>query len=245
MIIIPAIDIQGGKCVRLSQGRLGTTTVYSENPVEVARQWAGQGAERLHVVDLDGAFTGQLKNIAMISEIVKASGIPVQVGGGISSLENAYNLIKSGVDTIILGSKVVQEPNFIKEACLTFPGKVIVSIDAMAGRVVVRGWTQATGLSAIELAHRVVELGVPTIIYTDVERDGMLSGPNLADLAALARAVKVPVIASGGVGRLADIRSLMALEPDGVSGVIIGKALYNGALKLKEVLELAKGGNKC
>jgi phosphoribosylformimino-5-aminoimidazole carboxamide ribotide isomerase len=243
MIVIPAIDLQGGKCVRLSQGRLGTTTVYSENPVEVSRHWVGQGAERLHVVDLDGAFTGEPKNLALIREIVHTAGIPVQVGGGIGTLELAKELVESGVSRIILGSKVVQDPNFIKKACVLFPGKVVVSIDARAGRVMVRGWTQSTDQSAIELAQRVVDLGVPTIIYTDVERDGMLSGPNLAELSALARAVKVSVIASGGVSRIADIQSLLSLESDGVSGVIIGKALYTGALKLPEALDLVKSKN--
>ena len=243
MIVIPAIDLQGGKCVRLNQGRLGTTTVYSENPVEVSQRWVGQGAERLHVVDLDGAFTGEQKNLALILEIVRTAGIPVQVGGGIGTLELAIKLVESGVSSIIFGSKVVQDPNFVKKACALFPEKVIVSLDARAGRVMVRGWTQATDQSAIELAQRVVDLGVPTIIYTDVERDGMLSGPNLAELSALARAVKIPVIASGGVSRIADIQSLMLLESDGVSGVIIGKALYTGALKLPEALECAKSKN--
>ncbi len=245
MIVIPAIDIQGGKCVRLTQGRLGTTTVYSDNPVEVGRHWAGLGAERLHVVDLDGAFAGQPQNLSIICDIAQSAGIPIQVGGGIRTPEYVRNLIESGVMYIILGSKMVHDPNFVKDACSEYPGKVMVSIDARAGRVMVSGWTQDSEQSVIELARRVVDLGVPAIIYTDVERDGMLSGPNLTDLSALAQAVKVPVIASGGVSRLADIQSLMLLEPDGVSGVIIGKALYAGALKLPEALALARSKDRC
>ena len=168
MLIIPAIDIQGGKCVRLTQGRLGTTTVYSNNPLEMGRHWANLGAERLHVVDLDGALSGEPKNLTLIRDIALSVGIPIQVGGGIRSIDIINFYVKSGVDRVILGSKVVSNSHFIEEACAAFPGKVMVSIDAVGGRVAVEGWTQTTQQSAIELAQRVAGLGVPAIIYTDI-----------------------------------------------------------------------------
>ena len=179
MLIIPAVDIQGGKCVRLSQGRLGTTTVYSDDPVKVGCEWASLGAERLHVVDLDGAFTGNPQNLALVQEIIKSCGIPVQVGGGIRSIKIMQNLVKSGAYMLILGSKVASDPYFIKNACSAFPGKVMASIDAKKGRVLTQGWTEGTDQSAVSVAQRVIDLGVQMIVYTDVERDGMLSGPNL------------------------------------------------------------------
>ena len=242
MLIIPAIDIQGGKCVRLTQGRWGTTTVYSDNPLEMGRHWANLGAERLHVVDLDGALTGTPQNLTLIRDLILSVGIPVQVGGGIRSIDIINLYLESGADNVILGSKVVLDSHFLQETCSTFPGKVMVSIDAKGGRVAVEGWTQTTGQSAIELAQQMAGLGVQALIYTDIERDGMLTGPNITAIAALARTVKIPIIASGGVSQLSDIKALLSLEPAGVIGVIIGKALYTGALNLSEALALTRSG---
>ena len=242
MLIIPAIDIQGGKCVRLTQGRLGTTTVYSDNPLEMGRHWANLGAERLHVVDLDGALMGTPKNLTLIRDLILSVGIPVQVGGGIRSIDIINLYLESGAYSVILGSKVVSDSHFLQETCSTFPGKVMVSIDAKGGRVAVEGWTQTTGQSAIELAQQMAGLGVQALIYTDIERDGMLTGPNITAIAALAQTVKIPIIASGGVSQLSDIKALLSLEAAGVIGVIIGKALYTGALNLSEALALTRSG---
>jgi len=245
MIIIPAIDLQSGKCVRLTQGRLGTTTVYSENPVEMALHWAGQGAERLHIVDLDGAFGGSPVHQERIGEIARSAGIPIQVGGGIRSLELIDRYIKSGIDKVVIGSKAASLAHFIKESCSAFPGRVIVGIDAKGGQVMVEGWTRSSGRSAVELAKKVADLGASMIIYTDIERDGMLSGPNLNSIRELVSAVDIPVIASGGVGALSDIESLTSVGPKKVAGVIIGKALYTGAVRLPEALALVQGRPSC
>ena len=242
MLIIPAIDIQGGKCVRLTQGRLGTTTVYSDNPLEMGRHWANLGAERLHVVDLDGALTGTPQNLTLIRDLILSVGIPVQVGGGIRSIDIINLYLESGAYSVILGSKVVSDSHFLQETCSTFPGKVMVSIDAKGGRVAVEGWTQTTEHSAVQLAQQMAGLGVQALIYTDIERDGMLTGPNITAIAALARTVKIPIIASGGVSQLSDIKALLSLEAAGVIGVIIGKALYTGALNLSEALALTRSG---
>jgi phosphoribosylformimino-5-aminoimidazole carboxamide ribotide isomerase len=236
MLIIPAIDLQAGRCVRLTQGRLGTTTVYSENPVEVAREWVRQGAKRLHVVDLDGAFGGNPENGPIIEKITAAVEVPVQVGGGIRSLETVEKYIKSGIDKVILGSKVVQDPHFLKETTTAFPGKVIVSIDAKGGLVMTEGWTEESGRSAIEVGRKASLQGAAMLIYTDIERDGMLSGPNLEAISKMVESMDIPVIASGGVGGLADIRSLRSIGPKKVAGVIIGKALYAGAVHLPDAL---------
>ena len=245
IMIIPAIDLQEGRCVRLTQGRMGTTTVYSEDPVQMARHWAGQGAERLHVVDLDGAFHGRPENQHAIEEIVKSVSIPVQVGGGIRTLEMIKKYMESGIYSVILGSKVVQDPHFYSEAAKAYPGRVMVGIDAKGGRVMVEGWTKDTGQSAIDLARRFSELGAPTIIYTDVERDGMLQGPNFTAISEMVEALDIPVIASGGVSNLSDIRSFTSQKTKKVAGVIIGKALYTGAIKLPEALALSGGTSKC
>ena len=242
MLIIPAIDIQGGKCVRLTQGRLGTTTVYSDNPLEMGRHWANLGAERLHVVDLDGALTGTPQNLTLIRDLILSVGIPVQVGGGIRSIDIINLYLESGAYSVILGSKVVSDSHFLQETCSTFPGKVMVSIDAKGGRVAVEGWTQTTEHSAVQLAQQMAGLGVQALIYTDIERDGMLTGPNITAIAALAQTVKIPIIASGGVSQLSDIKALLSLEAAGVIGVIIGKALYTGALNLSEALALTRSG---
>lgn len=241
MLIIPAVDIQSGKCVRLTQGRRDTTTVYSDSPVEMARHWAGLGARRLHVVDLDGAFDGTPVHRDQIAEMARSVDIPIQVGGGIRSLELVEFYIKSGIDKVVIGSKAAGISHFLKDACAAFPGRLIVGIDAKAGQVMVEGWTQASGRSAVDLAQEVSGLGAAMIIYTDIERDGMLSGPNFKAVAEVAAAVDLPVIASGGVGSVRDIEGLLAVGPKKIAGVIIGKALYAGAVQLPEALAAVKG----
>jgi phosphoribosylformimino-5-aminoimidazole carboxamide ribotide isomerase len=240
MVIIPAIDIQSGQCVRLTQGRLGTTTVYSGDPVQMAVEWVRQGARRLHVVDLDGAFGGRPENRQLIRNIAQSVSVPVQVGGGIRTLEIIEDYIKSGIEYAILGSKVVQDPNFLNKATGAFPGRIIVGIDAKGGRVLTEGWTEESGRSAIELGQEVAAMGAAMVIYTDIERDGMLGGPNLDAIAQMVASVDIPVIASGGVGGISDIRSLLSIGPKKVAGVIIGKALYTGAVSLAGALDETK-----
>jgi phosphoribosylformimino-5-aminoimidazole carboxamide ribotide isomerase len=245
MVIIPAIDMQSGKCVRLTQGRRDSTTVYSENPVEMARYWAGLGAERLHIVDLDGAFDGTPVHRDQIGEMARSVDIPIQVGGGIRSLDLIESYIKSGIDKVVIGSKAALKSHFLKEACSAFPGRVVAGIDAKGGQVMVEGWTQASGRSAVELAQQVSDFGAAMIIYTDIERDGMLTGPNIRSIREMAAAVDIPVIASGGVGSVSDIEKLLAIGPRKVAGVIIGKALYTGAVLLPQALAAAKGTPSC
>ncbi|HEY4486081.1 MAG TPA: 1-(5-phosphoribosyl)-5-[(5-phosphoribosylamino)methylideneamino] imidazole-4-carboxamide isomerase, partial [Nitrospiria bacterium] len=202
MQIIPAIDIKDGRCVRLRQGLAGTETVYGDDPVAVARRWESEGADLIHLVDLDGAFTGAPRHRDLILEIVRSVKIPIQVAGGIRKPEDIEAYIRGGADRIVLGTKVVTDREFLKSACRDFPGKISVGLDTRAGRVVVQGWTEETGVSAVEMAGSLDGLGIVSLIFTDVHRDGMLKGPNLDAIAELARASKIPVIASGGVSSL-------------------------------------------
>ncbi|MBI3609615.1 MAG: 1-(5-phosphoribosyl)-5-[(5-phosphoribosylamino)methylideneamino]imidazole-4-carboxamide isomerase [Nitrospirae bacterium] len=241
MLIIPAIDIKDGRCIRLRQGRLGTESIYSDDPVAVARRWESEGAELIHVVDLDGAFSGTLKNSEVIVEIIRTVKAPIQVAGGIRTYENIDYYIKSGASKLVLGTKVVTDIQFLKSACVSFPGRISVGLDTRDGKVLVQGWTEATEQSAIDFASRLDGLGILSVIFTDVKRDGMLKGPNLDAIRNLARAVRTPIVASGGISSLEDIRSLLALEPPGVIGVIIGKALYTGDVQLNEAIDLARG----
>ncbi|MEK6683415.1 MAG: 1-(5-phosphoribosyl)-5-[(5-phosphoribosylamino)methylideneamino]imidazole-4-carboxamide isomerase [Nitrospirota bacterium] len=241
MVIIPAIDIKDGRCVRLEQGRAGTESVYSDDPVAVARRWESEGAELIHVVDLDGAFSGAPKNRDPILKMIQSVKIPIQAAGGIRTIEDIEQYIKQGVSRIVLGTRVVSDRAFLETACRTFPGRISVGLDTRAGKVLVKGWTEATEQSALDLVNRLDGLGILSIIFTDVQRDGMLMGPNLDAIRELVRAVEIPIIASGGITSLEDIRSLLALESSGLSGVIVGKALYTGALKLSEALSLARG----
>jgi phosphoribosylformimino-5-aminoimidazole carboxamide ribotide isomerase len=247
MLVIPAIDLKGGKCVRLYQGEMDKAAVYADNPVEVAHRWQEEGAERLHVVDLDGAVLGASVNVEAIATICQTVTIPIEVGGGIRSLRAIERVLELGVRWVILGTVACREPQMVAEACRSFPGQILVSIDAREGKVAVTGWTETTEMEAATLAGRCAELGVKEIIYTDISRDGTQVGVNLAATAALARAISIPVIASGGVAGLEDIRRLRSVEQDGVKGVIIGRALYTGAIKLKEAIKEAQGvvGNKC
>ena len=240
MIIYPAIDIRGGRCVRLTEGRFDAETVFADDPAEMSLKWAGLGAEFLHLVDLDGALAGEGKNVPVIQRILKSVSIPVQLGGGIRNLETIEKLLSLGVNRLILGSAAVKNPQLVEEACKKYPGHIAVGIDAKNGDVAIEGWGQGSGVAATELAKKMASFGVETIIYTDISRDGMLSGVNVEATAALARACGVPIIASGGVASLDDIRRVKAVEGDGVQGCIIGKAIYTGAVDLKEALALAK-----
>jgi len=240
MIIFPAIDLKEGKCVRLEQGLMEKDTVYSDNPAAMARHWQDEGGEFLHLVDLDGAFAGVPKNKAAIEAIVAAVDIPTELGGGIRDLETIEAYLKLGVDRVILGTVAKENPALVAEACRSFPGQIVVGIDAKNGQVAVRGWAEVTEKKATELAREMEGFGVTAIIYTDIARDGMMQGPNLAATRALAEAISIPVIASGGVSSLDDIRNLLEIEPYGVAGVITGKAIYSGSLDLREAVALTK-----
>ena len=240
MIIYPAIDIRGGRCVRLTEGRFDAETVFADDPAEMALKWAGLGAEFLHLVDLDGALAGEGKNVPVIERILQSVSIPVQLGGGIRNLETIEKLLSLGVNRLILGSAAVKNPQLVEEACKKYPGHIAVGIDAKNGDVAIEGWGKGSGVAATELAKKMAAYGVETIIYTDISRDGMLSGVNVEATAALARACGVPIIASGGVASLEDIRRVKAVESDGVQGCIIGKAISTGAVDLKAALALAK-----
>ena len=240
MIIYPAIDIRGGRCVRLTEGRFDAETVFADDPAEMALKWARLGAEFLHLVDLDGALAGEGRNVPVIERILKSVSIPVQVGGGIRNLETIEKLLSLGVTRLILGSAAVKNPQLVEEACKKYPGHIAVGIDAKNGEVAIEGWGQGSGVAATELAKQMAAYGVETVIYTDISRDGMLSGVNVEATAALARVCGVPIIASGGVASLEDIRRVKAVESDGVQGCIIGKAIYTGAVDLKAALALAK-----
>jgi phosphoribosylformimino-5-aminoimidazole carboxamide ribotide isomerase len=234
--LIPAIDVLGGRCVRLAQGDYAQATVYREDPAEQARAFAAQPIPRLHVVDLDGAREGRPRNGEAITRIVASAGrVPVQLGGGIRSLEAVEAALALGVDRVILGTAALRDPELLALACRRHPGRVAVGIDAREGRVAVEGWLETTGTSALELARRAEQAGAVAIVYTDIARDGMLSGPNLEATAELARALGVPVIASGGIGSEADLERAAACED--ISGAIVGRALYTGAVDLGRMLE--------
>ena len=240
MILFPAIDIRNGRCVRLTEGKFECETVFAEDPAEMAVRWADAGAEYLHVVDLDGALAGQSSNTEVIKRILAKVKIPVQVGGGIRTLANIEKMLALGVTRVILGSVAVRDPELVREACQKFPGQVVVGIDAKNGEVAVEGWGIGGGIGAVELAKKMAAVGVEHIIFTDISRDGMLSGVNVEATAELAKASGIKVIASGGVSSLADIKALQAHAADGIEGCIIGKAIYTGALDLKEALAALK-----
>ncbi len=241
MIIFPAIDIRGGKCVRLTEGRFDQETVFADHPAEMAKRWANEGAEFLHVVDLDGALAGRPVNLEVIKEIVKMVAIPVQLGGGIRTMDCIAELLNAGVNRVILGSIAVRQPELVKAACQEFKERIVVGIDARDGQVAVEGWGISGGIGADELAKRMAEAGVARIIYTDISRDGTLTGVNVTATAALARVAGIPVIASGGVSDIADIHAVKAAQQDGVEGVIVGKAIYTGSLSLKAAIQVAQG----
>ena len=240
MILFPAIDIRNGRCVRLTEGKFECETVFAEDPAEMAVRWADAGAEYLHVVDLDGALAGQSSNTEVIKRILAKVKIPVQVGGGIRTLANIEKMLALGVTRVILGSVAVRDPELVRAACHKFPGQVVVGIDAKNGEVAVEGWGIGGGIGAVELAKKMAAVGVEYIIFTDISRDGMLSGVNVEATAELAKTSGIKVIASGGVSSLADIKALQLHEADGIEGCIIGKAIYTGALDLKEALAVLK-----
>ena len=241
MEIIPAIDLKGGKCVRLFQGRRDQGTIYSNRPWEVAQGWEEKGAGRLHVVDLDGAFFGRPIHEREIERIVRSIAIPVQVGGGLRNLEAMQRYLSMGVDRVILGTIAGRSPDLVREACSTFPSKVLVSIDSRDGKISVEGWSEATSIEAVHLAQRMEKEGVSGLIFTDIGRDGTERGLNFAQTRRLAESVSIPVIAAGGVSDIRDIEALLPMEELGVVGVIIGKALYSGGIHLGEALALARG----
>jgi len=236
MDVIPAIDLLEGRCVRLYQGDYARSQVFNDNPADVAKLWVEQGASLLHVVDLDGAKTGRVVNRKAIEAIIQAVQVPIQLGGGLRDRTSVAQLLTLGVQRVILGTVAVEYPQMVAELCQEFPGQIVVGIDARNGRVATHGWLETSKVLATELATQMQEFGVAAIIYTDIHRDGTLSGPNLEALRELAAAVTIPVIASGGVSSVTDLLSLLALEPQGVTGVIIGRALYTGDISLKDAL---------
>jgi phosphoribosylformimino-5-aminoimidazole carboxamide ribotide isomerase len=240
MIIIPAVDIKGGKCVRLEQGRMDRETIFSELPEEMALRWEQKGAERLHLVDLDGAVQGKAVNRDVIKRVAAAVTIPVQLGGGIRDLESIEQYINLGVESVILGTQAYREPDFVKQACAEYPGRIIVGIDSRDRYVSVEGWTEATGASAIDLGKKLERFGITAIIYTDIKSDGMKKGPNIAAIREFAQNLDIPVIAAGGIGSIQDIEDVLELEGLGVSGIIIGRALYDGFITLERAIELIK-----
>lgn len=241
MIVIPAIDLKEGKCVRLEQGLMEKDTVFNDDPGAQARAWQDQGAELLHIVDLDGAFAGEPKNRSAIESIIKAITIPAQLGGGIRDIATIETYLSLGLSRVIIGTAAQRNPELVREACAKFPGRIVVGIDAKDGMVAVQGWAEVTNITAIELAKKFEDCGVTAIIYTDISRDGMMQGPNLEATRSLAEAVSIPIIASGGVSTLKDIENLMMIESSGITGVITGKAVYTGAINLNEAIALTKG----
>jgi phosphoribosylformimino-5-aminoimidazole carboxamide ribotide isomerase len=244
LIIIPAIDIRGGRCVRLLQGDFQRETVYGSDPVEVALRWAGKGAERIHIVDLDGSREGRPVNDAVIRQILSSVSIPIELGGGIRDIGTVDYYIGLGVQWTILGTAALKNRDFVGEACRRFPGRIILGIDAKDGKVAVEGWTEATGADALEVAKRYEGIGLAAIVYTDISRDGMETGVNVTATERLARSVEIPVIASGGVAGIGDIERLLAAAASGILGVITGKALYTGALDLEEAIRRTKKEGK-
>ncbi|HKK13339.1 MAG TPA: 1-(5-phosphoribosyl)-5-[(5-phosphoribosylamino)methylideneamino]imidazole-4-carboxamide isomerase [Gammaproteobacteria bacterium] len=240
MLLIPAIDLKDGKCVRLRQGRMEDETVFSDDPLEVAGRWVEAGARRLHMVDLNGAFAGQPVNAAPIREIAGAfPELPIQVGGGIRDEDTVQAYLDAGVTYVIIGTKAVSAPHFVNDLCLEFPGHIIVGLDAREGKVAIDGWSKLSNHDVADLAKRFERDGVSAIVYTDIGRDGMMSGVGLDSTVTLAQSVSVPIIASGGVTTLDDIRALCDVAAEGVTGAIIGRALYEGSIDLAEAQKLA------
>ena len=239
MILFPAIDIRGGKCVRLLEGRFDQETIFADRPADMAIKWEAQGGKYLHIVDLDGALQGKPVNLDAIRDIIANVSVPVQLGGGIRNLESIEAWLEAGVDRVILGSIAVKDPDLVKEACRQYGERIVVGIDAKGGEVAVEGWGISGGVQATELANRMADVGVARIIYTDISRDGTLSGVNVESTVELARAAGIPVIASGGVAGMDDVYRVAA-SPE-IEGMIIGKALYTGKIDLKTALCVAEG----
>ncbi|HZZ94664.1 MAG TPA: 1-(5-phosphoribosyl)-5-[(5-phosphoribosylamino)methylideneamino]imidazole-4-carboxamide isomerase [Usitatibacter sp.] len=243
MLIIPAIDLKDGQCVRLEQGRMEKATVFSGKPGQTATQWAVKGARRLHVVDLNGAIAGKPRNESAVKEIIAAvdSDIPIQLGGGIRDLDTIERYLDDGVSYVIIGTAAVKNPGFLHEACDAFPGHIMVGLDAKDGKVATDGWSKLTGHDVVDLAKRFQDYGVEAVIYTDIGRDGMMTGVNIEATVRLAQALVVPVIASGGLTSLDDIRKLCEVENEGITGCIAGRAIYEGRLDFAQALKVAAG----
>lgn len=241
MLLIPAIDLKEGKCVRLRQGRMEDDTVFSDDPVAVAGKWVEQGAKRIHLVDLDGAFAGKPKNADIIHAIVEAfPDVPVQIGGGIRDEDTIQEYLNVGVQYVIIGTKAVSEPHFVSDVAMEFPGHIIIGLDAKDGKVAIDGWSKLSRHDVIDLAQKFESDGVEAIIYTDISRDGMMSGVNVEATAKLARAIHIPVIASGGITNLDDIHALGKIAEDGIIGAITGRAIYEGTLDFAEAEKIAR-----
>jgi phosphoribosylformimino-5-aminoimidazole carboxamide ribotide isomerase len=240
VIIIPAIDLKDGRCVRLAQGDFSRVTVYSDDPVGIAKKWQENGAERIHVIDLDGSWRGSPRNMDVIRDIVAEVGLPIEVGGGIRDMNTIGTYIGMGVKWVILGTMALRDKGFVRKACQTFKGEIILGMDANEGKVSIQGWTEQTSESAVDIAKGYEGYGLAAIIYTDIKRDGMETGVNVEATRELAQSVDIPIIASGGVSGTEDIRRLREVEKFGVIGVIIGRALYSGAVSLKEAISLSK-----
>ena len=236
MLIVPAVDIKQGKCVRLLQGEMDKETLYSDRPADMAARWAAEGATLIHVVDLDGAFEKEVRNLEPIREIVRDTGVDVQVGGGIRDAETVEMYMNMGVSRVVIGSVALYDPEFVKQISQRFPGRIVVGIDARDSMVAVEGWSRTSTISAVELAMRFESSGVCAINFTDITRDGMQTGPNIEETAALAEAVDIPVFASGGVSSMEDIQKLNSVPNGKIAGVITGKALYEGRLDLSEAI---------
>ena len=240
MIIIPAIDIKKGKCVRLLQGRMDKETIFSDDPAAIALRWEKEGAEIIHIVDLDGAIQKHPENLDTIKKIVEKIKIPVQVGGGIRDERTIKVYLDLGITKVIIGTEAIKNPKMVKEACRIFPGRIIVGIDARNGLVAIEGWTKMTRVKAVDLAKEFENSGVAAINFTDIHRDGMQTGPNIEETRLLAEAVSIPVVASGGVSTIEDIKNLLPLQEAGVTGVITGRSLYTGSLSLEKAVNLLK-----
>ena len=236
MLIIPAIDLKDGRCVRLQQGRMDTAKVFADDPVAMARHWSGQGARRLHIVDLNGAVAGRPKNERVIREMIRAVGekTPIELGGGIRDLDTIEGYLDAGVEYVIIGTAAVKNPGLLHDACYAFPGHIIVGLDAKDGKVAVEGWSKMTGHDVVDLGKKFEDYGVEALVYTDIGRDGMMSGVNIEATRRLAQAIKIPIIASGGLNSIEDVHAVCAmLVPEGVVGAIAGRALYEGTLDFR------------
>ena len=244
MLIIPAIDLKDGQCVRLRQGLMEDSTVFSDEPLAVARRWVEAGCRRLHLVDLNGAFAGEPVNGDVVTAIAAAwPDLPIQIGGGIRSLETIEHYVRAGVSYVIIGTRAVKEPAFVAEACAAFPGRIIIGLDARDGLVATDGWAEVSTLHATDLARQFEADGVAAIVYTDIARDGMMQGVNVEATVTMARASSIPVIASGGITNLDDIRALKAVAAEGICGAITGRAIYEGSLDVAEAQRLCDGGD--
>ena len=243
MLLIPAIDLKDGRCVRLKQGDMRESTVFSEHPAAMARRWLEAGARRLHLVDLNGAFAGKPVNESAVKAILAEVGdeIPVQLGGGIRDLDTIERYLDDGLGYIIIGTAAVKNPGFMRDACSAFGGHIIVGLDARDGKVATDGWSKLTGHEVVDLALKFQDYGVEGVIYTDIGRDGMLSGINIEATVRLARAVKVPVFASGGLSSIDNVKALLPFESEGIAGAIAGRAIYEGTLDFKEAIKAARG----